>query len=147
LRFLPHVERGQRPPHEEAEGRRGGRERIGAHRDAADRLHIGSLLREHAVEQRAHQEVALGGQHGLLAVDVEVTLLPRRQRDLALLVREALEQGEKPPPLVFEEIIPDRHRAVFYHGSRPATRDGRHTRAYRPSSGLSLMVFLVTLWV
>ena len=62
----------------------------------------GARVARSAAEQAADQEVPLGGQHRLLAVDVEVALRAGRERDLALLVGEALQQREQPAALRFE---------------------------------------------
>jgi len=102
LRFLAHIERRQRPTRDEAQRRHGRGERVGAHRDAADGLDVGSALGEQPPEARGHEEVALGREHRLLAVDVEVALRARRQRDLALLVRELGQQRQEALSVLLE---------------------------------------------
>ena len=71
------------------------RDRIGAHRQATDRAHVGRDVLEQLVDERADEEVALGGEHRLLAVDVEVRRLARGEDDLALFVGERLQDLEQ----------------------------------------------------
>jgi len=69
-----------------------GRERIGAEGQTADGDCVGRDLVDQHVEQLADQLRTLGVQADLLAVDVEIRLEARRQRDLALLKRPRAQQ-------------------------------------------------------
>jgi hypothetical protein len=40
----------------------------------------------------------------LLAVDIEIALLPRREDDLSLLVGQPLEEVEESSPIAFEKL-------------------------------------------
>ncbi len=81
----------------------------------------GACVGQQPPEQAADEEVALGREHRLLAVDVEVALRARRQRDLALLVREPGQQRQEPLSVLLEEI---RRRCVIdaLYSSEPFER-------------------------
>ena len=97
-------------------------DRIGAHRQAADGAHLGRDVLEQLVDERADEEMALGGEHRLLAVDVEVRRLARGEDDLALFVGERLEDLEQAIARV-HELFRDERLAP-----RRELRDGAHRR-------------------
>lgn len=75
-------------------------ERIGSERESTDGFRGWRNMCNYLLEQRADEIRAFGVQAYLLAVDIEVRLLPRRQRDFSLGKCEFAEQGEEPIMMV-----------------------------------------------